>query len=360
MSIFKYKETIVSNQEAGPVTGMLAHDMPCVENIGPLAWKGHKIGAPMLRTIKEFLAYAYKKYGGEAQVRLFYHEEHGWGAHPFPQYASSTLSTKEIPKHEQCDVIRAKFPGYTEFGSVHSHCACSAFQSGIDLHDELKSAGFHITFGSMHGGPASQWTYHRRVSFRGIIYDEVVDADWFTEEAMKELLVGAVNEEGVFVPQPWKDQILPEPPPVAQTSSSGWSWEYDYDSYLHGRRGLGEWQGFDKTVYPKPPRKTAHERYAEQLNKKAKQEAFEFDFGLAARDISFRMPPKFWKSYAKLIAKSGLKAQCGVEILTFLFEALDQLELGEYSESSIDMATTPVDSPVLGSILRLVGNNWDK
>ncbi len=80
-----------------------------------------------------------KKYRGEANIILHYHEENGDYKIEVPNQAVSGGSVE----YRSLET----YPGYLRLGTIHSHPSFSAFHSGVDDADEFTWDGIHMTFG---------------------------------------------------------------------------------------------------------------------------------------------------------------------------------------------------------------------
>jgi len=119
-----------------------------------LRLKTGKMSLSLWRTIAFFFKKINDTEKSEAQVRLFYNKTtRMWKAHAFPQEMNTGMTTKELPDHErfQTDMNEMLAGGFHQWGTAHSHCNATAFQSGTDKTDEDNSAGIHITMGTVSG-----------------------------------------------------------------------------------------------------------------------------------------------------------------------------------------------------------------
>jgi hypothetical protein len=166
---------------------------PQVTKMDPyLSYVGPKISMESWKQILAFFDWAYKEHQVEAQVRLYLNQKQGtWRAWAFPQEGEAA-ATKEVA--EACDgeckkteLYSAK--GWIEAGTVHSHAAMSAFQSGTDKSNEDTKQGIHITVGKL---DERVYDLHGRLTFRGIFYN--VDwSDWFQLPPGLETLPAALH-----------------------------------------------------------------------------------------------------------------------------------------------------------------------
>ena len=152
---------------------------PQVTKMDPyLSYVGPKISMESWKQILAFFDWAYKEHKVEAQVRLYLNQKQGtWRAWAFPQEGEAAATTEVA---EACDVECKKTElysakGWIEAGTVHSHAAMSAFQSGMDKSNEDTKHGIHITVGKL---DERVYDLHGRLTFRGIFYS-VGWSDWF-------------------------------------------------------------------------------------------------------------------------------------------------------------------------------------
>lgn len=113
-------------------------------------YKGPKITPEVWWPVVNFFRKVNEEHHSEAQVRLFVNvEKNEWRAWAFPQEERTGMSTNEIDNDEAKEQ-RKMFPaseGWIYFGTIHSHCGASAFQSSADEHNEKTQDGIHITVG---------------------------------------------------------------------------------------------------------------------------------------------------------------------------------------------------------------------
>ncbi len=82
----------------------------------------------------------------EALVFLHYSEKHG--------YALTVPKQRATPGNVSCvHTASDRLKGYRCVGTMHSHCAMSAFHSGTDTRDEAGQDGVHITVGRLDSFP---------------------------------------------------------------------------------------------------------------------------------------------------------------------------------------------------------------
>lgn len=138
---------------------------------------GPKFTVEMWDEILAFFKWSYTKTHGETQVRLFVHPTQGWKAWAFPQEASTGLSTHEMPDSPETKSQRAQFGDeWIPYGTVHHHCSASAFQSGVDEHNEKDQEGLHITVGNIDKEDAH--SLHFRFYYRGCKFQPDMSEFW--------------------------------------------------------------------------------------------------------------------------------------------------------------------------------------
>lgn len=151
------------------VTGLLQGYALLPDEVEPtLTWNGAAIAPALWRDIIAFFSQVYARHKSEAVLRLFYHEaKREWTAEVFPQKVSGASAKEDNdPVHTEPYGALMK-AGWSQFGTIHSHAAMTAFQSGTDHKDEATSPGLHITVGTLDKVP----TFHSRLVFRGQQYD---------------------------------------------------------------------------------------------------------------------------------------------------------------------------------------------
>jgi hypothetical protein len=140
-----------------------------------LIWK-RKLPVAVWNQILSYMAESQRKFGAETQMRLLWHDDHGWKAHAFPQETGG-MTTKELDNDEKEEQMKL-FPDYIPLGTVHHHCNISAFQSGTDEKDEVDQEGIHITLGNLDD---TMFDCHVRIcleeAFHETTIDMVVDLD---------------------------------------------------------------------------------------------------------------------------------------------------------------------------------------
>ena len=176
--IYSHEGKVIEHQESGPWSGDLVTLLE--EKKDPqIKWSGPKINMKLLTECAAFFRYVMDKHDSEAQVRLYCNGT-DWKAVAMPQWVGTGMTSNEIDVHATWGVtaehekLREDIvsdldaEGYMDTGTNHSHCSSSAFQSGVDLANELKTPGIHLTFGHL---DKDKIHVHGRVTFRGILYE---------------------------------------------------------------------------------------------------------------------------------------------------------------------------------------------
>lgn len=168
-------------------------------------WKGPKLNE-VWPGILAFFKWTYETNHSESQVRLFVNSRtKEWKAWAFPQKAKLGMSAHEITQGEEGYELaaeqRAMFndaEGWVYWGTVHHHCACSAFQSGTDSANERGQEGIHITVGNLN---TNQYDIHFRVYKGGFKLTSVKLSEFWdigpVLETVPELMRPFLNPEWV-------------------------------------------------------------------------------------------------------------------------------------------------------------------
>jgi hypothetical protein len=168
-----YKGKALYEEDSGLVIGQLAS--LCVElSEEPKAqWNGTQIPADILHQCASFSKFCADMFGGEVQGRLYYDRKTGeWATAVVKQYVSRSLRSKETGDDGDIEFTLSQLPDghrWIQIGTWHSHGNnCDAHQSTIDLSDEIKQNGIHLTFGLM---ADEVYDVHTRITHNGINYD---------------------------------------------------------------------------------------------------------------------------------------------------------------------------------------------
>ena len=155
------------------------------ETNGELKWDGPPISPEVWFQVMSFFQWTYDTTKSESQVRLFVDpEEKKWLAWAFPQEAKTGMTAHEMPG-SKADEQRAALPNSARLilmGTIHHHCACSAFQSGTDQSNEEGQDGLHITVGRMDEKCRDM---HVRFYVKGYKFDVDMAAFWDVGETVK-------------------------------------------------------------------------------------------------------------------------------------------------------------------------------
>lgn len=160
-------------EAAGLFQCLLEHKV--AETKGTFIWQGPRISRLCWLEIMSFFEWTQQRCRSEAQVRLFIHPEHGWKAWAFPQVGDTGMTTKEIDSDPVTTEQRRQFAGWRYWGTVHHHCAMSAFASGTDTENERNQEGLHFTVGHM---DKPQRDLHFRIYVKGCKFEPHLDSFW--------------------------------------------------------------------------------------------------------------------------------------------------------------------------------------
>jgi hypothetical protein len=230
-------------EESDIFTCLLEHEIKATK--ADFKWTGPKLTEGQWDEMLTFFKWAYDTEKSEAQVRLFVHPTLGWKIWAFPQKGGTGMTTLEID-NEDFKLQRAAIgEGYIPFGTVHSHCAAPAFQSGVDTHDEKSVDGLHITVGDL--DKKDGYSIHCRLYHKSNKFEPIMQCFWdIGEEALeKSAWVASLGYNSVDLenkearaqmcvppladttfPELWKtNYILPERSVVISTLVPGkWCW----------------------------------------------------------------------------------------------------------------------------------------
>lgn len=156
----------------GLLTCILEHDIS--KTTADYEWTGPKLDPEMWRQVLAFFRWTYDTTKSESQVRLYVnYKTKVWRAWAFPQKEGTGMTALEID-NEEAKEQRKQFSdveGWFYYGTVHHHCAASAFQSGTDEANERGQDGLHITVGKI---DSPQFDIHTRLYQSGY---KLVDFD---------------------------------------------------------------------------------------------------------------------------------------------------------------------------------------
>ena len=231
---------VLAPQDLELWSGPIALDLQVADK-PVLRWKGAPLPAEIWSQLAGFFRHANETWRSEAQARLFYRAEtREWRVVVVPQTVNTGMFSGEI-KPVSLTVEQEKLrtqvfnavEGFEPCGTAHSHCDCSAFQSGTDHKDELTQTGLHITFGRV---SSDNMHIHGRVSFRGVLYNLDWN-DWFPgwstdlDARDPEFTYVVPPETKLEFPQDWLKCCFPPPPPKVYThpaykGTTGYGFDY--------------------------------------------------------------------------------------------------------------------------------------
>jgi len=231
-----YRGKLLVREDLGLWEGDVApipDEVPAVD----LRWKGGKLPARILHECLAWFRLVNEKYSSEAQARLFYNPTTGaWSWTAFPQWVTPGLYSKEVEDHELTDEQKAmrlrsiremSEAGFTEAGTIHSHCDAGAFASWTDEKDEISQNGLHLTLGHI---SEAKVELHGRVVFRKVKYRVHWD-DWLdgvasdTPESFRfEAQPAVIDEERLMALCAERKAPEPVSPSIPGFGVGGWHW----------------------------------------------------------------------------------------------------------------------------------------
>lgn len=228
----------VAEQETSLYKGLLVTEIQEIKD-SVLHFKGKPMPFYVWAAACSFLDWTYREFKGEAQVRLMYRESDGrWTVVVAPQYISSSMHTDEIKDHADKDKAYACLAqGFSQVGTIHHHCSCSAFQSGTDYQDEINQNGIHFTVGHL---GQDKWDIHYRATLRGAQY-KIDLKEWL---GFEEARLSKRPPKDMF-PAEWKTRMVKKPEPVWSHNRNRFGVHGYYDQYgYHSYYGGNEYSGF--------------------------------------------------------------------------------------------------------------------
>jgi hypothetical protein len=119
-----------------------------------LEWTGPKLPYAVFLQAAAFMLDCFDKKKDESMTRFWFNREtNEWATGPLPFYGNG-LKVDEVAEHPLTEKYRKRWPEpWVSCGTMHTHAAAAAGQSGTDKKDEEASGdGFHITLGHMNKG----------------------------------------------------------------------------------------------------------------------------------------------------------------------------------------------------------------
>jgi hypothetical protein len=193
---------------------------------GQLDYGGPKFAPEMWHQVLSFFRWTQKEMQSESQVRLYVNHQLGrWGAWAFPQAARTGMSARELPVPETPAKARERFAHWNSepsddwlyFGTVHHHCAASAFQSLTDQENEQNQDGLHLTAGRM---DAERHDVHARLYLGGHCFEPDLSLFWPIESSLAAMVPpGMLHELARFqmgekvtvdFPDAWRANLILE------------------------------------------------------------------------------------------------------------------------------------------------------
>lgn len=168
-----------------------------------------------------FFNEVYRQKRTEALVLLHFSEKHGYTLSVPEQSATSGHI-----KYTATDRVK----GYRLVGTMHSHCAMSAFHSATDTRDEAGHDGVHITIGRLDSFPSFGFdaelvvngtrfplSYEHVIRLKQLPKDERLFSKWFRKkETLYTIPFGILRDWSV--PGEWIDKVDTRLYTASQTS----------------------------------------------------------------------------------------------------------------------------------------------
>lgn len=209
---------------------------------GRVEYAGPKFTPELWYQVLSFFRWTHKEMQSESQVRLYVNHKLGrWGAWAFPQVARTGMSARELPVTEAPEKARERFAFWQSepsddwlyFGTVHHHCAASAFQSSTDEQNEWNQDGLHLTVGRM---DAEQHDVHGRLYLDGNCYEPDLSRFWPIDSGLAALLPSELHHEiarhqmgakvTVDFPDAWRANLVEETREcLSLQAQRSWGWE---------------------------------------------------------------------------------------------------------------------------------------
>ena len=114
-----------------------------------IEWNEHNIPWAMWQDICAFFRESYKRVKSESLCWLYYSMELKEWTWLVPYQTTNGMSVKVEMDERNTNLRASLHPSFIQIGSIHDHCAGSAFQSGTDHGDEINFDGIHITLGKL-------------------------------------------------------------------------------------------------------------------------------------------------------------------------------------------------------------------
>lgn len=191
---------------------------------GRLDYTGPKFAPEMWHQVLSFFRWTHQEMDSESQVRLYVNTQLGrWGAWAFPQEARTGMNAREIATPETPAQAVGRFASWGTapsadwfyFGTVHHHCAASAFQSDTDEGNERNQDGMHLTVGRMDAG---RHDLHARFYLDGNCFAPDLSRFWPIAPELAEQIPPALHDElarfqmgeqvAVDFPAPWRQNVI--------------------------------------------------------------------------------------------------------------------------------------------------------
>lgn len=236
MTFSKIGDIIRSEKELDSVL-KATFDYKVSETKSTLNYTGPQMAPEVWYQATSFLQWVFETTHSEGQVRFFLNPvKKEWVCWAFPQEAKTGMTAKELNTPER-DKQRLALPDSEHlifFGTVHSHCNCSAFQSGTDSHGtnnndgEKDQDGLHITIGKM---GEKIYDFHARFYVSKVEFSPKLDLFWDVGETIRQMVPANLLDQvarfqmcqkvAVAFPEQWKQNLI-EIKPTYTVSNDDW------------------------------------------------------------------------------------------------------------------------------------------
>lgn len=240
-----------------------------------LRWHGPKIDIEKEWYPATFFMFEHLKH--EVVLRLFCTPDRKEiVVRPFTQIYGTGMHVKEQPTKEDYEEIAAL--GWTDIGTLHSHCTTKAFASGTDTHDEANwPGGLHITVGEL---DEDRYDIHSRFAWdvpgqelNGQVVRKAERTlqnpalvDWFSlppyaaefirnEPELEESIIGYLLTKPMIAPYPawWNEKLIAPPPPPADKNIPRQNWEKGTVDMFGNVYSPDRFPDYDPAFFEPPP-----------------------------------------------------------------------------------------------------------
>lgn len=159
-----------------------------------LEWKGPSFDPEEWKQVLAFFRWVNTTSDSEAQVRLYVNTAMWrWAFWAYPQKAGTGMSAQELETTERAEQ-RKQFnesEGWIYFGTAHSHCSMSAFQSSVDESNERTQAGLHLTVGHLN---KNIYDLHARFYLNELCFEPDLSLFWDIGDEARNLVPDGLQD----------------------------------------------------------------------------------------------------------------------------------------------------------------------